>query len=838
MSMRVFTIALLAGVSLGTVHAAMAQTAAAGASSTTAVKVKKVKKPRTAAIPNNVVAQVVEPAKPTRDRRSQAGLTSSPTDFGRVDISGAGGNGVTPPTGDGVNGQDLGGGYMIPEEATKTRSTVTRDAIAKQSPTANPYQLINLLPGVNQSSTDNTGLNGGNIKIRGYNSDQLGLTIEGMPVNDSGNYALYPQEYVDAENIDQISIAQGAPDLDSPHIGASGGVINIYMRDPSKVAGGFIDGSFGSNAEYRSFLRVESGQVGDFRGFLSFSHQQDQHWLSPGADSRNHVDFKGVWEPGQGNRVSLSLIYNWAINDFYPAATLAQFNAPGGYVNTYLPINTSTNYYEYKTNPFRNLIASAPSSFTINNNLTYDVVPYFWYGFGNGGGVTSITAATPTYFFGNNNVTVPITGSQLVSGGKVFFYNPSITETYRPGVINKLTYTMDDHKFVLGYWFEFASHAQTKPLAALTPDNKIVDPFLTSGAIYGTIGGATVGPLEGRNLLTKTITNTIFAGDTWSFLGGKLEAEYGAKVASINRTVDNYLPGATPERTSNDLVALPTFGLKYKVTDEHTLFGSINTGFKSTPNFALADTFSNGVLQPANPLKPERSVTLEVGHRYQGPLFATSLSLYTSHYDNHQISTNAIINGVVENGVTVNAGSADLWGVAFEVGTRPLWGGFRPYFSANYLQTRIGTNLQSDYIAGGLPNSDALPTKGKELPGSPHSTLALGLDYDNGHIIGNVAAKYTDKQYSTFMNDESIGAFTRVDAMIGYRFDDIGFGKKPELRLNLYNIFNSKALTGVSGITSNALAAVGVNGHTVAGSAPSYYLGQGFSAIATFSTAF
>ena len=134
---------------------------------------------------------------------------------------------------------------------------------------------------------------------------------------------------------------------------------------------------------------------------------------------------------------------------------------------------------------------------------------------------------------------------------------------------------------------------------------------------------------------------------------------------------------------------------------------------------------------------------------------------------------------------------------------------------------------------------DYLPTKGKQLPGSPHTTLALGLDYDNGHILGNLAAKYTDKQYSTFMNDESIGSFTRVDAMLGYRFDDIGFAKKPELRLNLYNIFNSKALTGVSGIQSNAKATVGVNGNLIAASGtPSYYLGQGFSAIATFSTAF
>ncbi|MBU3890434.1 hypothetical protein FM996_19150 [Methylosinus sporium] len=202
-----------------------------------------------ASTPTLVLAQSAqEPQKPAHDSRSQSGLTAAPTDFGRVDIYG---NSASAPAPDGVNRQDLGGGYMIEEEAVKTRSTVTRDAIAKMSPTANPYQMINLLPGVVITSTDNSGLNGGNIRIRGYNSDQLGLTIEGMPVNDSGNYALYPQEYVDSENIEQISIAQGSPDLDSPHIGASGGVINIYMRDPSKTRGGFVDFSYGMHSTAR-----------------------------------------------------------------------------------------------------------------------------------------------------------------------------------------------------------------------------------------------------------------------------------------------------------------------------------------------------------------------------------------------------------------------------------------------------------------------------------------------------------------------------------------------------------------------------------------------------------
>lgn len=827
MNFRVFTLTLLAGAAMPTL--AMAQSAP-------------------------------QPQKPSRDSRSQSGLTAAPTDFGRVDIYGNGQSGEPAP--DGVTGQDLGGGHMIEEEAVKTRSTVTRDAIAKMSPTSNPYQMINLLPGVVITSTDNSGLNGGNITIRGFNSDQLGLTIEGAPINDSGNYALFPQEYIDSENIEQISIAQGSPDLDSPHIGASGGVINIYLRDPSKRRGGFVDFSYGMHNLNREFARAESGQVGDFRGFVSYSHYHANHWVGPGADDRHHVDFKGVWEPGQGNRVSLSVLYNDALNNFYANPNLASYGLLGdrsaGY-NSALPssyfippagsppaawdrsANQAGLYYKWRINPFRNLIVSAPSTFAIDSNLTYDAIPYFWYGYGNGGGTASPTERS--FFYGRYNVgAADWNGNGVITNrDRGVYYNPSVTETLRPGLINKLTFQFENHKLTLGYWFEYANHRQTAPYAFLGADGSVVDPFVDSGAI--SLPG--VGTLQRRDQLTQTVTNMGFVGDAWSLLDDALTIESGVKIASIHRSVYNFLPGVNPFVSHNDLAVLPQAGFRYKFWDEHQLFGSVGTSFKSTPNFALADSVNsgNGLVTPANPLKPEQSISLELGHRYQGQLFATSLSLYGVHYDNRQVSTNAIFPGsTASQGTTINAGAVNLWGVAFEAGTRRIFGGFRPYVSANYLQTRVLDNLSTTATApAGAPVPtvfDFLPTKGKHLPRAPMWTGAIGIDYDDDHILGNLSAKVVSRQYSTFTNDQSIPAYARLDAMIGYRFDDIGFARRPELRVNFYNITNTQALTGPNSITGNALATRGVYGNVIAASAPTYFVGQGFSATATFSMGF
>ena len=437
----------------------------------------------------------------------QHGLTASPTDYGALLQKAAVQTGaqtglaqgapfaVTPG---GVTGVDIGGGYMINEEATKSRSTVTRDAIDKMSPTANPYQMINLLPGVVSSSVDNTGLNGGNIKVRGFNSDHLGLTIEGMPVNDSGNYALYPQEFVDSANVAQVSLAQGSPDLDSPHIGAVGGVINILMRDPSKTPGALVETSVGSNDLIREFVRVESGEINNFRAYVSYSNLDKDHWAEPGTDHRENLEFKAVWDIDAGDTIRFTALYNHGVNDFYANPTMAQFETPG-YKPAYLPslpssffnttgtINQSSNsassFYQYHINPFDNLILSAPSNFTISKNLKFDTIPYFWYGYGNGGGVT--TMSNGGMYWGDLKITNvnwggngPLNASN--SSNKYLYYDPSITETYRPGVIDKFTYDVGSHEIVAGHWFEYAMHRQTGPFEALNPDGSVPDVFVNS----------------------------------------------------------------------------------------------------------------------------------------------------------------------------------------------------------------------------------------------------------------------------------------------------------------------------------------------------------------------
>lgn len=88
------------------------------------------------------------------------------------------------------------------------------------------------------------------------------------------------------------------------------------------------------------------------------------------------------------------------------------------------------------------------------------------------------------------------------------------------------------------------------------------------------------------------------------------------------------------------------------------------------------------------------------------------------------------------------------------------------------------------------------------------------------------------------MNDEHIPGYFTNNVTLGYRMHKIGFLKAPQFQLNLSNIADAKFRTGVYSFTNAAKTTTGVYGTSLSGSAPTYYLMPGTSAMFSFSTGF
>ena len=106
-------------------------------------------------------------------------------------------------------------GIAVPD-TTKAKALITQELIAKQAPGNTILNVVNLVPGVNFTQSDPFGSAGGNIRIRGFDGNRISLTFDGVPLNDSGNYAIFSNQQLDPELVDQINVGLGVTDVDSP----------------------------------------------------------------------------------------------------------------------------------------------------------------------------------------------------------------------------------------------------------------------------------------------------------------------------------------------------------------------------------------------------------------------------------------------------------------------------------------------------------------------------------------------------------------------------------------------------------------------------------------------
>ena len=739
----------------------------------------------------------------------------------------------------GVRRNAVGGGLMVKEDAPKSRSVVTADYIEQQAAGLNPMQLIEMLPGVNTTSTDPMGLTGGHMSMRGLSESQIGFTLEGFPINDIGSYAVYPQEIVDAENLRTIAVEQGSADLDTPHMNATGGAVNMYLLDPKSHLGGKLVGSYGNYNARRIFGRLDTGYVGNtnLKGFVSFSYAAQDSWRGPSGQNKMHGETKWVNKWGNGNSVSFTLVGNQSEGVLFPTTYMDTWQKTGihnAYESTWDPKHPSKNYYELHRNPFTNIYASAPSVFTLTNNLKLTATPYFWYGNGNGGGAYSESLVAQQY--GNQKVGASIGPYNSSNTKSMLLYNPSNTTTYRPGFVGKLTLHTGINRVSVGYWFEYSKQFQTGPYSLI--NNETGKPYDVWGGGPNLVlnNGQTA---QYRNTLTQTRINTIFLDDSLSLLNDRLTLEAGLKYIFVQRDGHNFLPDTStgPYINGSWNQPLPAVSIRYKIDEHNQLFASSTTNFRIPMNTSLYDSGSyypgSGYSTHANTnMKPEISISEEFGWRYQDNNVLTSLTYFHYNFTNRLYQQTVTMDNGNYYSRSINGGNSHANGLDFEIGTRALFWHIRPYFSAEYIDARTDSN-----VAAGN-GSDYVLSKGKFAPQTPKYQLGFNLNYDDGHLFAGYSLKYVAKQYSTFVNDQHIPGYLTMNINAGYRFKDWGPMKSPTLRLNLRNITNRHYLGFVNGTSSNAEAATGMYGTSIKGSSTTYSIAAPFMVMGSASVDF
>lgn len=217
------------------------------------------------------------------------------------------------------------GGVQIPD-SPKAKGVLTQEFISRQTPGNSILDTINSLPGVSFQNNDPFGSAGGTLTIRGFDSSRIALTFDGVPLNDTGNYALYSNQQLDPELIEQVNVSYGSTDVDSPTAAASGSTVNYRTIMPTDNFGARLQGSIGDYNFFRIFGLLNTGRLTSFgtKAWLSASHAENDVVFNNFGKIRKAQYNARIYQPigSNGDFVSISGNYNVNRNNFFGSAPL------------------------------------------------------------------------------------------------------------------------------------------------------------------------------------------------------------------------------------------------------------------------------------------------------------------------------------------------------------------------------------------------------------------------------------------------------------------------------------------------------------------------------------
>ena len=270
--------------------------------------------------------------------------------------------------------------FAINRDQAVTQSTLTAADIQERIGNLELPEMLNSTPGV--YATKGGGAFGDSrINLRGFDSQNIAVLINGIPVNDMENGRVYWSNWAglsDVVSAMQVQRGLGASKL---AISSVGGTINILTKSTDLNEGGKISTMVGNDGFTKSVMAYNTGELdGGHALSLLFSRTAGDGYVD-GTMFEGYNYFLGYGWKDSANKHNLQLIitgapqtHNQRTGSFYNMAKVEDYQKYGirynynhGYLNGQ-EFNQRKNFYhkplaslnwEYKINESTNLSASA-----------------------------------------------------------------------------------------------------------------------------------------------------------------------------------------------------------------------------------------------------------------------------------------------------------------------------------------------------------------------------------------------------------------------------------------------------------------------------------------------
>ena len=683
-----------------------------------------------------------------------------------------------------------------------------------------PLKAIDKLPGVNFQSADPFGTYewSSRISIRGFAQQQLGFTLDGVPLGDMsyGNHnGLHVSRAIISENVAQVEVAQGAGSLSAASTSNLGGTIEFRSREPADLFGIEASGTYGSEDTKRAYIRVDSGEIapGGPRLALSYAWQDADKWKGDGVQRQHQFNGRIVQPVGDGQffgfvnysdrrendyqDLSAAMIdrlgYDWDnfAKDWDLAVRVAHIahnrgdtgvaptNPAAGTVYP-APIQTADDAYYDAAGLRKDWLAGVGVEAPLNE---------FW------------TLNAMGYYHGNEGRGMWFTPYVATPGGAPMALRTTEYEIERYGIVASSLFTLGANRIELGMWYEDNDFNQARRFYGLgnttgAPDRSSLkfptDPLLTQWEFdFNT------------QTLQYHVQDTLDLGAVQINAGWK-----GLRV--INLATPIVRGSLAAGRTEAKDWFLPQAGLLFRLNGDNEVFASYTENMRAFESSATGGPFATTQAGfDALDLKPETSTTYELGFRTKSPRFQGVIAGYYVDFKDRII---AFANGSGIQGnpaILQNVGDVRSWGIE-AAGTLRV----TPELSLFASYAYNDSEYQDDVVnAAGVV---VAATAGKTVVNSPRHLAKGEISWDSGDFFVRVGANYTSKRYYSFENDAEVDGFVIVDASIGFRFTD-----RLSIQANATNLFDKDY---VSTIGTNGFANRGDSQTLLAGAPQQFFV--------------
>lgn len=733
-------------------------------------------------------------------------------------------------------------------------STVKADFIEAKLGAQEFPEILKVTPGVYTTKTGG-GYGDSRINLRGFNSENVAVMINGVPVNDMENGRVYWSNWAGLSDVTQTMQVQRGLGASRVAVPSIGGTINILTKTSDAKRGGSISYRMGNNGFNKTELTLSTGLTeNNWAVTVSGSKTQGEGWadgtqfegysyflnVSKLINDNHQISFTGFGAPQvHGQRYT-----RLAIQDYRDAPQGLRYNADWGYLNGQV-LNVNQNFYHKPQ-------LSLNHYWTINGNSELSTSVYA--SFGTGGGTGTLGNGRLIGSTRTGDKFSPIDFDAIVE------QNSATTDGNGLAILRA---SRNDHK-----WYGALS----------TYDNRLTENIRLLAGIdlryYRGMHFREVSNLLGADYFYDNSNknnpgNRAVVGDKVAYNndglvlweGGFLQAEYSqdrltafVSLAGSNtsyKRIDyfRYLDSDPKQETDwvNYLGYNVKGGANYNLTERHNVFANVGY-FEKAPFFNASFLNNDNIINEK--AENQKILSYELGYGYRSSIFSANVNLYRTNWRDRTFvrtfpALNPGENPYYANVLGVNALHQ---GVEIDFVYQPV-NKLRITGMASFGDWVWQNNVENIEVFDDNQQSRGLINlyiEGLKVGDAAQTTMALTADYEvfNSLTLGATVNHYDDlyadydpnsrnaasKEKADLAQSWKLPSYQLLDFNVRYKFDIAGLSTT--LYGNVNNVLDTEYISDAFDNTNGSYLSrkdISPAGHSAAAATVYYGLGRTYT---------